>query len=85
MSSKSKESEEYALLQLLRDLRLKSGITQQALADRIGHPQSYVSKYEAGERRLDILELREICECLGVTLPEFVRQLERALTRAARQ
>lgn len=84
MSSKLKESEQYLLLQLLRDLRLKSDVTQQALADKIGQPQSYVSKYEAGERRLDILELREVCDCLGVTLAEFARQLERALIHAAR-
>jgi hypothetical protein len=39
-------------------------------------PQSFVSKYEIGECRLDILELREICHVLGCTLADFSDQLE---------
>jgi transcriptional regulator with XRE-family HTH domain len=41
--------------------------------------QTYVSKYELGERRLDVLELREVCEAIGVGLEEFVKRLEKVL------
>ena len=61
---------------LLRDMRLEAGLNQVSLANRLGHPQSYISKYESGERRIDVLELRAICEALEVSLVEFVRRLE---------
>ena len=51
---------------------------QMDLADRLGQPQSYVSKYESGERRLDLLELRQICNGLGISLEIFIRRLESA-------
>ncbi|HEY7768573.1 helix-turn-helix domain-containing protein [Longimicrobium sp.] len=68
-----------ALLNLLRQMRLESGLRQEELADRLGRPQSFVSKYETGERRLDVLELRAICEACGVPLAEFSDHLERLL------
>ncbi|HCO27052.1 MAG TPA: transcriptional regulator, partial [Gimesia maris] len=43
-------------------------------------PQSFVSKYESGERRLDILELYDVCGAIGVTLNDFVKQLQVNLT-----
>jgi transcriptional regulator with XRE-family HTH domain len=49
------------------------------LARRIGQPQSFVSKYESGERRLDLVELREICDAVGVSLEVFVRRFEESL------
>jgi transcriptional regulator with XRE-family HTH domain len=44
---------------------MKLGITQEAVADALGRPQSYVSKYESGERRLDFVETLDICGALG--------------------
>jgi transcriptional regulator with XRE-family HTH domain len=64
---------------LLRQVRTEAGLTQQEVALRLDRPQSFVSKYESGERRLDLLELREVCRVLGLELPEFVRRLETAL------
>ena len=61
---------------LLRDIRQKKGIRQAELAERLGVPQSFVSKYEAGDRQLDIIELRRICELLGISFGDFVQQLE---------
>jgi transcriptional regulator with XRE-family HTH domain len=49
------------------------------LASRLGVPQSFVSKYESGERRLDVLELRLVCRAVGVSLQEFVRRLEKGI------
>ncbi len=64
------------LLVLLQAKRRDSGLRQADLARRLGQPQSFVSKYESGERRLDVLELRQICLALGLTLTDFVRELE---------
>lgn len=61
----------------LRELRLKANLTQAQLAMRLEMPQSFVSKYESGERRLDVLELRLVCKALGQSLLEFVRHLEK--------
>jgi transcriptional regulator with XRE-family HTH domain len=64
---------------LLRQVRTEAGLTQTDVARRLGQPQSFVSKYESGERRLDVLELREVCQAIGVPLSEFTRRLEQAL------
>jgi transcriptional regulator with XRE-family HTH domain len=55
--------------------REKAGVTQQQLADRLGKPQSYVAKYEGGERRLDVVEYIEIAEALGFDAGRVVREL----------
>lgn len=62
---------------LLKQVRLGAGLTQFELAQKLEQPQSFISKCESGERRLDILELREICAAVGISLNEFVRRLER--------
>ena len=67
------------LVSLLREIRIEAGLTQMGLAERIERDQTFVSKYESGQRRLDVLELREICQSIGLTLEEFVRRLEKAL------
>ena len=64
---------------LLRQVRLEAGLTQEEVARRLDRPQSFVSKYETGERRLDILELRQVLAALGLPLKEFVRTLEAIL------
>jgi transcriptional regulator with XRE-family HTH domain len=67
------------LITLLREARIESGLTQTELGSRIGKDQTYVSRYESGQRRLDILEVREICQAVGIKFEEFARMLERAL------
>lgn len=59
--------------ELIRDLRISKQITQAALANRLGVPQSYVSKYENGERRLDFAETAVICEAMNISLSQFVK------------
>lgn len=63
-------------LSLVRQMRIDAGLRQADLADRLGEPQSFVSRYESGERRLDVLELRQICRVLGVPLVDFIKRLE---------
>lgn len=64
------------LQEILCHLRREAGLRQIELAKRLGKPQSYVSKYELGERRLDLLELSQICEAVGISLEELVRRFE---------
>jgi transcriptional regulator with XRE-family HTH domain len=64
---------------LLRQIRLDADLRQVDLAKRLGEPQSFISKYECGERRLDILEIRAICQAVGITLEKFVQRLEQSL------
>ena len=71
---KSTFTPEYAVfLDTLRETRQAAGVTQVELADRLGQSQSFVSKCERGESRLDIVQVRKICHVLGTSLPAFRR------------
>ena len=65
--------------ELLREFRIGAGLRQVDLAKALGLPQSMISKFESGERRLDVLEMRDICEALGISFSSFVEELERRL------
>jgi transcriptional regulator with XRE-family HTH domain len=67
------------LLLLLKELRQKSAIRQVDMAEQLDVPQSFISKYESGERNLDILELRRICQLMGISLQDFTKKLEEKL------
>lgn len=54
------------LRKLLRRRRIDKRLTQAQLAHRLGKPQSFVAKYERGERRLSVIEFLDIAEALGV-------------------
>lgn len=53
---------------LLRKARERSGLTQREVARLLGRPQSYVSKVETCERRVDYVELLQLCRVIGVAL-----------------
>ena len=78
----NEETQQQKLLLLLKEIRLKKNITQVELAKKLGVPQSFVSKYESGERQLDILELRQICQQIGITLESFIHKLEEKINEA---
>lgn len=69
-------SQRRRLQAILRQARLDAGLRQVDLAMLLRQPQSFVSKYESGERRLDLLELRQVCQALGVSLSELVHRFE---------
>lgn len=50
----------------LQQAREARELTQAQVASRLGKPQSYVSKYETGERRLDVVEFLEVCKALNI-------------------
>lgn len=68
--------EQRVLRTLLREAREQAGMTQTELSRKLGRSQSFVSKYEAGELGLDVLELRAICQAMGVSLPDFISRFE---------
>lgn len=75
---KSLRSAEYArLVALLVAARQKAGIRQQALAKKLRKPQSFVAKYEGGERRLDVIEFIAIAEALGADPLKLLRRFVR--------
>jgi transcriptional regulator with XRE-family HTH domain len=77
---KSLFKKEYkVLLEQLYRLRLGSGLRQADLADKLKVPQSFISKIESGERRIDLVELRAICKALGSDIKEFTQEFEKAL------
>lgn len=82
--SSTKAHRRNVLLALLRQVRLEAGLRQTDVAAKLGKPQSFVSNYESGERRLDLLELQVLCEALGVGLIDFVRRFQSGLVSAER-
>jgi transcriptional regulator with XRE-family HTH domain len=66
-------------LGMLREVRVKAGVTQVALAEQLGFRQTDVSKAERGVRRLDVLELRNWMRVLGMPFREFADQLDERL------
>ncbi|GAB2986955.1 helix-turn-helix domain-containing protein [Amycolatopsis acidiphila] len=75
---KSIYSAEYQqVCELLRQLRREAGLTQAQVAEALGVPQSFVSKYESGQRRLDVVELRHVATVLRVSVPAFLSRLSR--------
>ncbi len=61
---------------LLIEARQTSGFTQAEVAKKLRKPQSFVSKYERGERRLDVVEFLEVARALGINACDFISRLE---------
>ena len=57
--------------------RKAAGLTQTQVATRLSRPQSFVSKYERGERRLDLVEFVEVAKAIGINAALMVAQIER--------
>ena len=66
-------------LKILKEARERAGLTQVQLARKIGETQTFVSKCERGERRIDVIELRTFCWAFGLSLKQFVGVLEKAI------
>jgi len=84
--SKTIHRDEYkVLLRLIRECRVKAGLTQAEFSAKLGRGQSYVSDIERGVRRLDLMQLRDACIVLQIGLPKFVRDFERELKGRTRR
>jgi transcriptional regulator with XRE-family HTH domain len=67
----------------LREARRASRLTQAQVAERLGQTQSFVSKCERGERRLDLVEARAFCVAMGVSFTDFVAAFDAEVTTSA--
>jgi transcriptional regulator with XRE-family HTH domain len=74
-----------AFLDLLRSWRTEAGLTQSEVGERLGNTQTFVSKVERGERRLDVVEFAEWCEALGLDADGAFKQFLRVRTRTKDQ
>ena len=81
--AKSIHTEVYRdLIDHLADARRSAGLTQQAVADRLGKPQSYVAKAEGYERRLDIVEFFLMAGAVGVEPMPLIEATWRTISEA---
>ncbi len=60
---------------LLVEARKKADLSQSQLAAKLSRPQSFVSKYERGERRLDVVEFEQVAQALGIEPIRFLKRL----------
>lgn len=80
---KSLNSKEHQiLLEMLYQLRASLGLRQTDLAKLLNVPQSFISKIESGERRIDLIELRVILKCFNTDITEFVIELEKKINES---
>jgi len=63
------------LRRILKDLREEKHLTQAQLARKLSVPQSFVSKYETGERRLDVIETVQICQALETSISKLLSKI----------
>jgi transcriptional regulator with XRE-family HTH domain len=70
--------------ELLKEARAAKNLTQADVAKSLGLPQSYVSKYESGERRLDFVETALVCEAVGVSIEDFAAAYSVRLAKGRR-
>ncbi len=82
MMRKSVHTRDYAIfLELLIEFRHRAGLTQTPLGQQLPFEQPAISKIERGERRVDVIELKLICERFGVSLQEFIFELQERLEK----
>ncbi len=72
MAHSTHHADYQVLLSLLKAARERAHLTQVALAEKLGATQTFVSKYERGERRLDLVEIVEICETMSLSPQAFL-------------
>ena len=73
----NKEYERF--IYLLKMYRKTSGKTQKDIANELGTTQSFVSKYENNQRRLDLIETMNIIEIIGIDKIKFLKELEKGI------
>lgn len=67
------------LIEKLKAERKLANLTQLQLAELLQRDQSYISKYERSERRLDVIELRDICKAMNISFIDFFTEFETQL------
>lgn len=72
--------EHAVLLTLLKKHRKAAGLTQVQCSKALGRPQSFMSDVESGTRRLDIVQLRDLCKVLGIGLQDLIAEFEKSVS-----
>lgn len=80
MSKTIYRPEHTVLLSLLKKHRKAAGLTQVQCSKALGRPQSFMSDVESGTRRLDIVQLRDLCKVLGIDLTDLIAEFEKSLS-----
>lgn len=80
MSKTIYRPENAVLLSLLKTYRKAAGLTQVQCSKALERPQSFMSDVESGTRRLDIVQLRDLCKVLGIGLQDLIAEFERSLS-----
>ena len=73
LSGAAADVQRAALRRALRRARTASGLTQKEVAARLVQPQSFISKYESGQRALDTVDLLAVCRALQLDMPNFLQ------------
>ncbi|AQQ05386.1 transcriptional regulator [Roseibium algicola] len=76
MSKSLRSERHFLLLEQLVQLRKAKGLTQEQLANKLGKPQSFVAKYEGGERRLDVVEFLDVVDAIGADPLHILAELK---------
>ena len=76
MSKTIYNSKYHEFLENLRNRRIDAGISQTELAEQLGVTQSYISKWERSERRLDLLEVLQYCKAVGINHADFSKYVK---------
>ena len=79
MQKSLSSAKQKTFIELLRQVREEAGLRQIDVANRLNQPQSFVSKYESGERRLDLLELELVCEACDTDVTQFVKRYKASM------
>ncbi len=81
-SQPSPRKPEYAkLIELVREARIASKLQQKEICDRLAKPKNYLNKVERGERRLDVVELFELCDAMEIDAIELLQAFAAATKR----
>ncbi len=65
--------------EVVQHFREKAGLKQKELAEQLGQTQSFISKWESGQRRIDVLQVCDFCDVVGISLERFLRKLRKEL------
>ena len=67
--------------EMLTEIRIARGLLQSDVAEKLGKNQSFVSKYERGERRIDLPEFVDIAAALDINVAEFIKKYKAGLSK----
>jgi transcriptional regulator with XRE-family HTH domain len=71
-------------MSLIKKHRKESGLTQADCSRALGRPQSFMSDVETGSRRLDVVQLRDLCNVFGMGLEKFIAEFEASLVEGVK-